>query len=498
MEEEIKEEIKIEERSIERNMEQKNKEGNTEKNINQAKNQVKNKKKKHKKEKYGNRKTQNRKNINKKKHKKDIRLSKEDRRRKRKRARRRIVFLERAAVVFLTLGVIGGGFAFVWNMPSVKLNRQLSAGEGFTEEAAYPEAIEAYESALEIDSTSVEAYRCMAGAYLDMADESHAKQVLYEGWENTQDESLLEYYCTVILNEAVGEINGGTAGFGTVEKILTVLDQGIMKTESLEALEAVCDRMAEGYRSGADVDFDGYERMMAQLFDWCQRDGTAEAGNVVSKFGYLDVESMNLPAGHVDAYLGILEEAEALAPMPARGSLIACLHKEKEVQEMFAGIFRECDVGNFEAAKDFIVTDAYVGLRDAFLGDGVEYWTGETNIPVSREYVKLKRDGDTWTFSFPGFGENESTAGVITIWAVDMKDNGVLRTSISYEPAKQSEEYFPHTEYIISYMYSNLQKSNGFLYEMNYHFETRTWTEEGITTHLIGGWGGPYQWEKSY
>lgn len=449
--------------------------------------------KKSNRSKYGNKKTRNR-----KKHKKDIRLSKDERRKKRKRARRRIVFLERAAVVFLALGVIGGGFAFVWNLPSVKLNRQLSAGDGFTEEAAYPEAIEAYETALEIDSTSVEAYRCMAGAYLDMADGTNAKQVLYEGWENTQDESLLEYYCTVILNEAVGEINGGTAGFGTVEKILTVLDQGIMKAESLEALEAVCDRMAEGYRSGAGVDFDGYGQMMAQLFDWCRRDGTAEAGNVVSKFGYLDVESMNLPSGYVDSYLGILEEAEALSPLPARASLIACLHKEKEVQQMFAGIFREFDAGNFEAAKDFIVTDAYVGLRDAFIGGGVEYWTGETNIPVSREYVKLKREGDAWTFSFPGFGENESTAGVITVWGVDMKDNGVLRTSISYEPAKQTEEYFPHTEYIISYMYSNLQKSNGFLYEMNYHFETRTWTEEGIMTHLIGGWGGPYQWEKSY
>lgn len=429
-------------------------------------------------------------------------LSKDELKAKRRRERRRIIIMERIAIAFFVIGVIGGGgFTVVWNLPTVKLSRQLSAGEEYTEEAAYSEAIEAYETALEIDSTSVEAYRCMAGAYLDMKDESHAKQVLYEGWENTQDESLLQYYCTVILNEAVEDINGGRVDFATVEKMMTVLDQGVLKEETLELMDTVYERLIESYKDAgeeATIDFAAYEQMMERLFTLYQGDKSEEVGAVVSKYGYLEMENLMLPAEHVDAYLSILEEADGMVQLPARSDLIACLHREKEVQEIFAGIFQEFDGGNYEAAKEFIVTDTYIGLRDAFINRSMEYWTGETYIPVSREYVKLKQSEGAWTFSFPDFNENETTAGVIIVWGVDMKDNGVLRTYISYEPAMEAGEYYPHTEYVISYMYSNLQKKNGFLYEMNYHFETRTWTEEGMTTHMIGDWGGPYQWEKTY
>ena len=103
--------------------------------------------------------------------------------------------------------LIGAGGYVVWNLPSLKLSRELNAGMEYTQEEAYDAAIEAYENALKIDSTSVEAYRCMAGAYINMQEDSQAKQILFDGWENTQDEGLLEYYCTVILNEAVAEIN---------------------------------------------------------------------------------------------------------------------------------------------------------------------------------------------------------------------------------------------------------------------------------------------------
>ena len=431
---------------------------------------------------------------------KNARLTKEELKAKRRRDHRRIVFMVRVALAFLVFGVIGGGgFAVVWNLPAVKLSRELNAGDEFTEEAAYPEAIEAYENALEIDSASVKAYRCMAGAYLDMADGANAKQVLYKGWENTKDESLLQYYCTVILNEAVGEINAGSESIETVDKIVSVLDQGIMDQDALELLDTAYGRLTGRCMENTEaVDFAAYEQLMGKLLELYQKNPREEIGAMAARYGYLETGELLLPSEHVDAYLNILQQADAIAPLPERGSLIACLLKEKEIQGIFAGIFQEFDAGNFEAAKDFIVSDTYIALRDAFMGRTMEYWTGETYIPVSREYVKLKQDGGGWTFSFPEFSENEATAGVITVWGVDMRDNGVLRTNISYEPPMQDGAYYPHVQYVISYMNSNLQKQNGFLYEMNYHFETRTWTEESMVTHMIGDWGGPYQWEKTY
>ena len=128
----------------------------------------------------------------------------------------------------------------------------------------------------------------------------------------------------------------------------------------------------------------------------------------------------------------------------------------------------------------------------------MEYWDGMTYIPVSREYVILKQADGKCSFEFPDFKENENTAGVLTVWGNEMLDNGVQRSSITYEPAKEGESYYPHTEYIISYMCSNVQKKSSFDYEMNYHFETRVLTEEGMTTTMIGDWGGPYQWQKTY
>lgn len=425
-------------------------------------------------------------------------LTREELRAKRRRERRRIVFMQRIGVACLTVTAAGGVFALIWNLPSMKLNRQLDAGIEYTEEEAYSEAIEAYETALEIDSTSVKAYRCMAGAYLDMEDESHAKQILFEGWKNTQDESLLQYYGTVILNEAVADINNDRVTIETAEKITDVMMQNILKEEVAELMHTVYDRLMQKAEEEKTLDFAGYQSVMDKLFQVYAADGSEEMKALVSKYGMIGVKELEIPSEYTASYLKILEDANAAAETPERSDLIACLQKEREIQEMFAPMFAQFDEGNYEAAKEFIVTDAYTKIRDEFINGTMEYWNGETSIPVSQEYVTIKQMDGKWTFEYPDFKKNEDTAGVITVWGSKMTDNGVQRSYISYEPAKESDSYYPHTEYVISYMNSNLQKGASFEYAMNYHFETRTWTEEGMTTVMIGDWGGPYQWEKTY
>lgn len=432
--------------------------------------------------------------------KKNSNMTRDELKMKRRKERRRLVMIQRIAIAIVAVAVIGGGgFAFVWNLPSMKLERELDAGDEYVQVAAYQDAIEAYENALEIDVTTVKAYRNMAGAYLDMEDASHAKQILFEGWENTQDESLLQYYCTVILNEAVAEINADEADFETAEKIISVMEQNIMNEDAVELMNTVYERLMQGMETeGTEFDYAAYEQLMTKLNTLYQENPSDEIGKVVSKFAMIDVPELKLPVELVDTYLEILESGNAIEETPVRSDLIACLKKEKEMQDMFAGIFQEFDVGNYEAAKEFIITEEYVALRDDFIAGTMEYWTGQTYIPISREYVILKQNEGSWTFEFPDFKDNENTAGVITVGGADMTDNGVQRTTIAYEPAMENGAYYPHTEYVVSYVYSNVQKKNSFEYEMNYHFETRVWTEEGMTTDIIGDWGGPYQWEKTY
>ncbi len=76
-------------------------------------------------------------------------------------------------------------------------------------------------------------------------------------------------------------------------------------------------------------------------------------------------------------------------------------------------------------------------------------------------------------------------------------DDGVQRTTISYEPAGKNGEYYPHMEYVISYEYSNVLE-NGTDVKMNYRFITITTTEEGTETEAVGDWGGENEWRTSY
>lgn len=446
------------------------------------------------------------------KRRKNSHLTKDEWKAKRRRARRRIVIIQRICMVFLLLTVVGGGsFAVIWNLPSVKLSRQLDKGKEYEEEAAYEDAIQSYEKALQIDSTSVKAYQCMAVTYLDMDDEQGAKKILFEGWENTQDESLLQYYCTVVLNEAVNDINKNNCTLETVEKVVSVLEKDTDNKDALEIIHTAYERLMAELADGGgedfflDVDeasencsFESYEQLMNRLFALYQANGTEEIKNIVSEYGMIGLDRMKVSRHHLDAWKQILAQIEEISPVESRSNLLSCLKKEEEIQDIFSDIFTEFDAGNYEAAKDFIVSDTYTQIRDSFIGKTMEFWNGETMIPVSRECVILEQQDGQWIFSYPDFKDNEKTAGVITVWGNKMTDNGVQRSCISYEPAEESGSYYPHTEYVISYMFSNVQKKNSFTEIMNYHLETRTWTETDMVTHMIGDWGGPYQWEKEY
>lgn len=429
---------------------------------------------------------------------KDAGLSRDERKEKRKKARKRIVWIQKCVISILFVGIIGIGTAVVWNYPEIKMNRFIEEGKAYTQAASCSEAIESYKQALEIDETNVRVYRYMADAYLDIGSEAQAKKILFEGWEKTQDDELLQYYGTIILNEAVKEINEDKTDWETADKIISVMELNVMKQDAVELIKIVYERLISGMQINENFDFKAYEQLIERLMKLYQKEQNAEIGKVISQYAMLDVTELVLAIEQVETYLKILEAGNGIHETPERSELIACLKKETEIQEMFAGMFEEFAAGNYEAAKEFIVSSEYLDLRDAFINGTMEYWAGATYIPLNREKVIVKKTETGWNFEFQKFEENETTAGVITVWGVDMEDNGVLRTGISYEPPMEGKSYYPHTEYVISYVNSNVQTNNAFEYAMNYHFETKIRTEEGMTTEIIGDWGGPYQWKKTY
>ena len=159
-------------------------------------------------------------------------------REEKRRRRKRKVFLKRLAAGACLVCFVGTGSALVLHfLPGIRVARQLDVANDYVETRAYEQAIASCEEALEIDSMSVDAYRAMAGVYLDQNDWANAEQVLYRGWEHTQDESLLQEYCVHLLNDAVADINEGNCTFDTLEKSITALEQDTESPDAYKLLE---------------------------------------------------------------------------------------------------------------------------------------------------------------------------------------------------------------------------------------------------------------------
>ena len=150
---------------------------------------------------------------------------------------------------------------------------------------------------------------------------------------------------------------------------------------------------------------------------------------------------------------------------------------------------------NYEAAKDFIVTEEYTAIRDSFIEGATNHWYGNSYIPVTKEAIVFLQTEDGQMFSFV---ENDTLAqptGTIRILGQKMRDLGVQRSSIEYVPAYEPGKYFPHTEYEIVYwntMVSGIATDNtNVVSRMNYRFSEKIFTQEGMKANMIYDWGGP-------
>lgn len=411
------------------------------------------------------------------------------------------------AVTILIVCLVAG--AFVWNIPSLKLSRKMTAGDKYTAGGDYEMAQKSYEEALKIDSGMVEAYRCLAQNHDEQNDSAAAKEILYSGWENTQDESLLKYYCTIILNEAVAQINEKRCSLESVDKCIQVLQLIPDNEDALSLLETCYERLYtgsdednkfDGFMSGSDSDssqYKDYENELRAMLKLYKDTKSKEIGNLLTQYAIIDTEYVYLDVDYLTDYDKLLEDINAAAPDKNVEELANCLADAIKTQEDFADIFTEFSQGNYESAKEFIVGDTYVQLRDSFINGDNKYWEGASAIPINQEKMAIHKTDEGFKFFWLKFDDYDDLQGVITVWGSRQLDDGVQRTTISYEPAGKNGEYYPHMEYVISYEYSNVLE-NGTDVKMNYRFNTITTTEEGTETEAVGDWGGEHEWRTSY
>ncbi len=424
----------------------------------------------------------------------------------RRKRRKRALMIERTVIALLIVVLLAGGTVLVFNLlPNVKVAKRLEAADAFVENSNYEEAIASCEEALQIDSKSVEAYRAMAGVYLTSRNREAAEQTLYRGWESTLDEGLLQEYCIHLLNDAVEEINGQNCTFATLDKCVTVLEQNQDSADVYQLLDACYEHLfTDETTVFCDVDangesgFSSYFSLINRMINVYLKNPKEELKEEIFKFAAPSENVTWLNVDSLQEYLELIDKVSALGEDESLKQLKLCLEKAVWAQNIFSTAFTIFELAEFEPIKEFMQSADYIAVRDQFIEGTMEYWSGKTYIPVSRERMKLMNQEGQWNFAFADFDEYPQTGGVINIWGAKQEDAGVQRLCISYEPASQNGEYYPHTTYEFVYLYSNVKVAGEYVPQMNYRFEIRTATPEGTTSQLTGDWGGEHEWTMEY
>ena len=431
------------------------------------------------------------------------------RRKKSYRRRKKTLDLRKVGIAALsTVIAISLGYLVYTHLPFVKVNKAIAAGDKFAESADYESAIESYLKALDIDKTSVTAYSNLAGAYLGIDDTESAKKVLYEGYQNTQNQGLLDNYHTVILNEAVATMNDGNTDLTTVENIFGVLSEDNSNASAVSLLSAACDRtFTDSYtenandlfRSGEESKptYGEYSELVQNMLSVYQAAPSEELKGVVLDYLVPNSSSFTLDISNVSDYINLIDSVTAVVGSNDEvDSFRACLTNSQEVLAVFDDIFGQLDIGNVDELRSFVVSDEYIAIRDVFLNDEDTPLENTTYVPISREAIILNKSDEGWSYRFLDFEENPSTKGVITIWGNYFVDDGVQRASISYEPESIEDNPFPHTQYSVTYLYSYITKgSSTKVAQMNYRLDTTITYQDGtINETIVGDWGGSNEW----
>ena len=435
----------------------------------------------------------------------------QNRSKKKSKKRRRIVLAQKIGIGAVVLAAIAGGIYGYNQIPSVRVNKCISQAKEFEEVQDYESAIASYEEALEIESTTVKTYQYMANLYLDMEDYKSAEEILYKGVEETQDSQIQDSYHTVMLNESVYEVNEASCSFITVDRCLEILAVDNVKTSAYDLLNTCYDRLIGTVDENGNnnvlssqeegLGFESYRAVVEKMISLYEKDQKEEMKELLLKYIGIQAENLVIPMEYFESYIELVEKTDAVVTNEGLEDLKACLDKTVEIYDLFAPLLTEFEAGNYAVARDFIVSDEYVAIRDAFIDGTMEYWNGKTYIPVSNIGVKLHYMDDTWKFSFVDEEKKAAEYGYIKVWGFKWLDNGHQRTAISYVPVSQTKEYYPLTEYCMMYWWStpiNMELTENTYARMNFRFEENIYTEEGKTTKAINDWGGKYQYRDTY
>ncbi len=171
-----------------------------------------------------------------------------------KKAKRIVIVLMTIAIMLLAV-IIGVN---IYNAPARHLAEQLNLGNRYLDEMDYEQAVVAFTKAIEIDSTSADAYLGAADAYIGLGDFESAKSVLEQGMENITDVSLREK-----VKDKQAEIDRIEKEIEEQKRAEEKAKQEAEERKKIEAaLEPLYEKMEAGEEDEVIIDYVWQERLI--------------------------------------------------------------------------------------------------------------------------------------------------------------------------------------------------------------------------------------------
>lgn len=243
--------------------------------------------------------------------------------RERKVRRQKIVMAVSSCIILLC--VIG--IAVVFLSPA-RVSLYLFQGDRAIAKEDYEKALSAYEKAVELKPSSVRAYCGLADSYRGRQMFTEAEQILAAGWEQTKDETVLRYYGTVILNQAVAQINAHECTLETVDMCVRVLEMGSVEEEALKLLGDCHERLFPETQEDACIllydedatqdtcSYTEYEGLLLRMIKVYKERPSEELKAVLKRYALIDRPDIRIGDSHRESYETLLTEIGAAINEP--------------------------------------------------------------------------------------------------------------------------------------------------------------------------------------
>lgn len=438
--------------------------------------------------------------------------ARDERRKQRKAKRRKQILIQKICFIVIPIVcILGAAIWYYTTSDTVRIQKLYSQAKTQEESGESDQAIATYQGILAIDNQREDVYRYIANLYLTENQYEEAEAILLQGLETTGNAIIADTYSTVMLNQCIKEVNDNEADLHTILRVVQLLEAEPENEKALEILQTCYERIfliteEDGVNRSFVSDEDGfgydtYEVMMdgmLQVYESNQNDSLAD---LIVEYAVVESEKLYLPMEYKDSYVSLLQRVSDIRSDAELDNLLACMEDAEEKINFLTPMLKDFESGNYKAAREFIVSDDYLALRDSFIAENEKYWIGATYIPFSEIGMMLERREGNWGYSFMDEEKEPAKQGYLKVWGFHWVDNGHERTGISYIPVSETGEYYPRKEIEILYWWAtakNQETTENTYAKMNYRFEERTYTAEGMTADVINDWGGSYEYRDTY